>query len=560
MLLSRFWYLFLALAVAAATAAALLAQSVVNRRSDENLEDSLNRDRVVLDAMLRLEARSRLDRIGFITVDGSLGTLLRQARDTTDEKKLRDLSSSARTALHSEVTRLVEASGAKDAEKRLELEPDIAFALDASGRIIAQLGPMEVNPPGASLATFPLVRRALQGYVRDDVWVYDRRVYRMAARPVIAGGDYVGAIIHGYRYDKGIAQKLAANLGGATVVFFQGTTVLTSHVATDPHGGAVPQAIEVVTAGAKALAQKPKAGERAALTVLPSGGRALFVPISGEAAHEGVGYAIARPRRILTRPDEIFSSVSKDDVSGLPWPILGGGAVALTLIGLMFMYLERDRHMKSLTLKTAEIVSGDRDRLIVTEWRGAYRRLADQINQAIDKWVEKAADAAPSIRRKADLQEILGHTPEASSTPFFGFAGDAEPASSPVVPKPPPPGSRPPFVAGGAPIAPVVPPPPARVGTPAPLPAVPSRPTPVAAAATNGSAHEDDAHWREVYEQYLATRRQCGEPVDTLTFEKFGVTLRKTRDQLVEKHGAVAVRFSVQVKEGKAALKAQPVK
>jgi hypothetical protein len=31
---------------------------------------------------------------------------------------------------------------------------------------------------------------------------------------------------------------------------------------------------------------------------------------------------------------------------------------------LLFMFLERDRHKKSLTRKTAEIVSGDRDRLI----------------------------------------------------------------------------------------------------------------------------------------------------------------------------------------------------
>jgi hypothetical protein len=542
MLLSRFWYLFLALAAAGATAAALLGQAVVNQRSDEALEDALRRDRITLDAMLRLEARARLDRIAFITVDNTLAGILRQARDVTDEKKLRELNASARQALHGHVSRMVEASGAgSDAEKRAELEPDIAFALDASGRIIAQLGPMEVNPPGSSLATFPLVRRALQGYLRDDVWIYDRRVYRMAGRPVIAGGDYVGAILHGYRFDKGIAQKLAANLGAATVVFFQESAVLTSHVGADPHGAPAPQTAEILGLAPKALADKSKE-----LITLPSGGRALFVPITGAAAVKGVGYAIARPRRVLTRPDEVFASVSNEDVSALPWPILGGGAVVLTLIGLAFMYLERDRHMKSLTAKTREIVSGDRDRLIVTEWRGAHRRLADQINQAIDKWVEKAAEAAP-VRRKADLQEILGHTPEASSTPFFGFA--AEPES--------PTGS----MAKPAPAAPSPPVPPARPQAAPPPPRPPVASPAASAPLTNGGAASgEDAHWREVYEQYIATRRQCGEPVDNLTFEKFGVTLRKTRDQLAEKHGATAVRFSVQIKEGKAALKAQPVK
>jgi hypothetical protein len=182
--------------------------------------------------------------------------------------------------------------------------------------------------------------------------------------------------------------------------------------------------------------------------------------------------------------------------------------------------------------------------------------------------VEKAADAAPSQRRKADLQEILGHTPEASSTPFFGFAGDAEPPSAPPLPKPPAPS---PSSAGTAPAGraptptPAAAPPPtaARAAAPAPLPPASTGRVAPAASAQNGSSsadHDEGTHWREVYEQYIATRKQCGEAVDNLSFEKFGVTLRKTRDQLVEKHGAVAVRFSVQIKEGKAALKAQPVK
>jgi hypothetical protein len=86
-------------------------------------------------------------------------------------------------------------------------------------------------------------------------------------------------------------------------------------------------------------------------------------------------------------------------------------------------------------------------------------------------------------------------------------------------------------------------------------------PAPPAPTAVQGNgANDEDAHWREVYQQYITTRKQCGEPIDSLTFEKFGVTLKKTRDQLVEKHGAAQVRFSVQIKEGKAALKAQPVK
>jgi hypothetical protein len=71
---------------------------------------------------------------------------------------------------------------------------------------------------------------------------------------------------------------------------------------------------------------------------------------------------------------------------------------------------------------------------------------------------------------------------------------------------------------------------------------------------------EQEAHFREVFEQFLATKKQCGEPVAGLTYDKFVVTLRKNKEQIVQKHGAAKVRFTVYVKEGKAALKATPIK
>src|SRR5262245_48348542 len=137
MLLSRFWYVILAVAAAAGTGAALLAQAVINARTDANLAENLAHDRVVVEAMLRLEARSRLDRIAFITVDSKLGGLLRQAAGVSDEKKLRELSGQTKELLRAHVTRIVEAAGEEGgAGKRAELEPDIAFALDNDGRII----------------------------------------------------------------------------------------------------------------------------------------------------------------------------------------------------------------------------------------------------------------------------------------------------------------------------------------------------------------------------------------------------------------------------------------
>jgi hypothetical protein len=70
----------------------------------------------------------------------------------------------------------------------------------------------------------------------------------------------------------------------------------------------------------------------------------------------------------------------------------------------------------------------------------------------------------------------------------------------------------------------------------------------------------DEDHFHEVFREFVAQRERCGESADGLTFERFAVKLRKNRDQLMSKYGCRTVRFQVYVKDGKAALKATPVK
>lgn len=74
------------------------------------------------------------------------------------------------------------------------------------------------------------------------------------------------------------------------------------------------------------------------------------------------------------------------------------------------------------------------------------------------------------------------------------------------------------------------------------------------------SPAEEQAHWREIFEQFVATKKQCGEPTDALSFEKFSATLQRHKDQLQQRTQCKAVRFQVYVKDGKATLKAIPVK
>jgi hypothetical protein len=101
--------------------------------------------------------------------------------------------------------------------------------------------------------------------------------------------------------------------------------------------------------------------------------------------------------------------------------------------------------------------------------------------------------------------------------------------------------------------------------TAAAIPAAgPSRTATVAAVAppVSGPAFEvdEETHWQQVFQDFLRTRASCGESTEGLTYERFRGKLEGNKAQLVAKYGCKTVRFQVYVKEGKAALKATPVK
>jgi len=92
--------------------------------------------------------------------------------------------------------------------------------------------------------------------------------------------------------------------------------------------------------------------------------------------------------------------------------------------------------------------------------------------------------------------------------------------------------------------------------------AMPAATPPAAPAKPAASPPEEDeeTHWRAVHAEFLEARIACGEATEGLGFERFRPKLQKNKDALVQKYGCRTVRFQVYVKEGKAALKATPVK
>ena len=93
-----------------------------------------------------------------------------------------------------------------------------------------------------------------------------------------------------------------------------------------------------------------------------------------------------------------------------------------------------------------------------------------------------------------------------------------------------------------------------------PMRAMMGMPPPPPPSGSGAIALAEEQHFQDVFREFAATRDQCGEPNDGLTYDKFVAKLRKNKEQLVQKYACKTVRFQVYVKEGKAALKATPVR
>jgi len=110
----------------------------------------------------------------------------------------------------------------------------------------------------------------------------------------------------------------------------------------------------------------------------------------------------------------------------------------------------------------------------------------------------------------------------------------------------------------------VTPPPvPISAALAAPAAAAVATPPPVSPAAPLTASvpkDEEAAHFHQVFEEYLALRAKCGESTTSVPADKFFAKLQSNRDQLIAKYGCRSARFSVYVKDGKAAIKATPVR
>jgi hypothetical protein len=85
-------------------------------------------------------------------------------------------------------------------------------------------------------------------------------------------------------------------------------------------------------------------------------------------------------------------------------------------------------------------------------------------------------------------------------------------------------------------------------------------PAPAPAPAATPAADSREAYYREIFEEFVTTKENAGESTAGFTYEKFAKKLRKNTADLMKRDGIKDVKFSVYIKDGKAALKAKVVK
>lgn len=538
MLLSRFWYVAMGLVIGGLIFLLSMAQSMFNRAGARSLGEGLSADSQVVSWYLKDDARMRSAHLVKFALDPVIAKNLHQASQS--ETKLASNFKDDITAALKKVNQEIPADQAFDA----------VFAIDQNGRVVGRLGYEQASGmDDFELGGYPVVADALHGYVRDDTLIWGR-IYRVVARPVEydVGNMPAGAIVGARIIDDKFARELSLRTGAAVAFYTAGQRA----AAGAPEGFAKANLDQIVT-DLESLSQDADYNDKGRSGIRDVGGMlgVQYTRLPGEAFELGAGFAVARLSSGVSSPFGFSAAADDKDKSSVNWLLIIGIAFAALAIGIGFTVFEHTMPLHRFRLEALRLAQGHSDQLQVSRFHGIYRKLASDINDGIDK---VAATQGGHSRKAADLEEVLGEIPaqpqmSAFTVPDFGLGGPQ--ASPPQVPQPPQrfptaPGHRPAPPAAPAPLA-------ASVATASAAMAEPS-PSPMEAVA------DSEAEWRAVYEQFVLTKQQCGEATDGFTFEKFRQTLIKNQEALVSRHGATAVKFSVYVKDGRAALKASPVR
>jgi hypothetical protein len=577
--LSKIWFFVLALAAAAAATVALVMPRPAQRTLVSEEHARLGVACGVIDILLADNARSRVELAGAFARAPELVTALENA---SNADRLDEVRSKQVRELGEKLIDDMKGSG----------KPDFAWLIDRRGRVIASAKSSSADA-GDVVAGRPLVDDALSGYLRDDLWSINGTLYLVAAAPVVKRDPpvaYAGAVLLGHKVTNDLAQKLVQTFHddkhperNIELGFFLGNDDVASSQSTALDHKSLADAVGKLTGNELA---KDCQADTFDLTAGNDQYTAVVGRLPGEARGRGAFFSVYMKQPVARGFTGTLGAVDKQDLSfaHFPWLVVGGMFVLVLAAGIGFMWLESDRPLKRLAADAVKLAKNEQERLREDAHGGKYGSIARSVNIHIDKVGRDAKSA------RTNLDQLLGPAPEGSLGTIDLLAGGPIPTSplptsrpgGPAPAFPPPPSD---FRFGDATPPPGPPPrpsPPARPPTPAPMRPMPAPapPMPIAQAPSAPLRLDDDIlaptgtttpppmgagvavdpYFKQVYDQFLAVKKSCSEPTTGLTYQKFAEKLVRNRDELIAKTGCRDVRFTVYVKDGKAALKATPVK
>jgi hypothetical protein len=303
----------------------------------------------------------------------------------------------------------------------------------------------------------------------------------------------------------------------------------------------------------------------------------------------------------------VLSQADSKDKEAIQTLLLIGVAVGAIGIGLLLSVWEYTGPVNAFRRQVKSLSTGAGARFAAEKLRAPFRQLGLDLNLALDRVARAGGDGAPI---SIGFEQMFGEAGSQPSMSAFGVPPSVPPASPATAEPAKPIVSNASFVssAGGAP--PRRPPRTVQQPVAAPVAAAPSpggmsdgalfaaptggtvmgignfpsippvlpnvdpgyglgqgsaaQPLGVPADGQHGGHvngnDEIEPEWTQVYQDFVRIKQDCGEAVEGFTFERFTQTLRKNRDTLMREHGVQQVQFSAYVKQGRAALKAKPVR
>jgi len=576
MFLNKLWFILVALTAGVSLTVAFLAPQSASRQLKQAEASGLDRAQYAADEMLKADTRKWIDYAAGLSRDAKVTEALENASRAGEERLVHESVRSALGALLPDPA----AAGI-----------EILGVVDGNGKVIARIGHKE-NESGDSMIGIEVIGDAIRGYMTDGIVADDGKLLRLAAAPILskARDRIVGAVFVGLAVGEALAERWKQNLG-VDVTFLLGGEIV-SGTLPDSATGTLADKVSAheaeIRSNGRTLAFELDFGRESFV--------AVAAPLIGEVQAQGGYYVLLQKRQVTLNAIELLKNVATNDLKELPWVPLGLAIVGMLVIGLVLQAREIEGPLGRLRGDLQRLARGDVQKLEDGRHPGRFGGIARDINASLERLGGHGGGRDHHPMGGDDRERVSSLPPlPPLGGPSASWGGGApapggmmggmpsgpvglSPMNMGAVPaanlKSPPMPSMPSPMAPPAPMPQMAPPiaappvaaPPFPGAPKAPPGAPPSRemddlPTKDMVREKGGGAPDEwETHVREVFAEYVATRARCGEPTAGLALDKFREKLEANRKAIVDKYNCPSARFTVYVKDGKAALKASPLK